>query len=99
MKIPTHFLPNFLHREATATAATVLLGLAIAQTMPRGPATAAQALIVMITSLVVGYGAGWIMRSPWAMALAPLAKSIFWVNPGGRPWVCCDAARAGEAAD
>lgn len=67
---------NLLHRGATATAAAVLLGLAIAQTMPRGPTTAAQALIVMLTSLAIGYGAGWIVRSPWAIALASFAYML-----------------------
>lgn len=67
---------NLLLRGVTATAAAVLLGLVIAQTMPRGPATAAQALIVMITSLAVGYSSAWIMLSPWAMVLTPLAYML-----------------------
>jgi proline iminopeptidase len=68
--------PNLLRRGAIATSASLLLGLSIAYTMPRGPTTASQALIVMMTSLVVGYGAGWMMRSPWAMVLAPLAYML-----------------------
>lgn len=59
--------PDLLRMGAIATAAAVLLGLSIAHTMPRGPTTASQALIVMITSFAVGYGAGWMMRSPRAM--------------------------------
>jgi proline iminopeptidase len=65
--------PNLWRRAAIATAAAVFLGLAIAQTMPRGPATTPQTLIVIITSLVVGYGTGWLLRSPWAMVIAPIA--------------------------
>ncbi|NJO72607.1 MAG: alpha/beta hydrolase [Leptolyngbyaceae cyanobacterium RM1_406_9] len=68
--------PNLLRRGAIATVAVGLLGLAITNTMPRGPATAIQAVIVMITSLVVGYSAGWMLRSPWAMALAPLTYTL-----------------------
>jgi proline iminopeptidase len=77
--------PNLLRRGAMAlgirsltiaTAAAVLLGLLSAYTMPRGPTTASQAVIVMLTSFAFGYGAGWIMRSPWAMGLAPLAYMI-----------------------
>lgn len=58
------------------TSASVLLGLGIAYTMPRSPTTASGALIVMATSLVLGYGAGWMMRSPWAMVLAPLSYML-----------------------
>jgi proline iminopeptidase len=76
--------PNLLHQDGMgkaqsttiATAATVFLGLLIAYTMPRGPTTASQVAIVMVTSFAVGYGAGWIMRSPWAMVLAPLAYML-----------------------
>jgi proline iminopeptidase len=67
---------NLWRRGAMGTLASVLLGLAIAYTMPRSPTTSSQALIVMATSLVVGYGAGWMMRSPWAMVLAPLAYML-----------------------
>jgi ABC-type spermidine/putrescine transport system permease subunit I len=49
---------NLWRRGAIATSASLLLGLSIAYTMPRGPTTASQALIVMVTSLVVGCGAG-----------------------------------------
>jgi proline iminopeptidase len=67
---------NLLRRGAIATAAVGLLGLAIAHTMPRGPTTAIQAVMVTIASLMVGYSAGWILRSPWAMVLAPLAYML-----------------------
>lgn len=72
MRIPL----NLWLRGAMGTAVGVLLGLSTAQTMPRGPTTASQALIVMVTSLAVGYGAGWMMRSPWAMVLALLAYML-----------------------
>jgi len=61
---------------AIATAAALLLGFAIAHFMPRGPATATQALIVMVTSFAVGGAAGLVMRSRWAMLLATLAYMI-----------------------
>jgi pimeloyl-ACP methyl ester carboxylesterase len=41
--------------------------------MPRGPVTGGQGLIVIGMSLVVGMAAGYLMRSRWAMVLAPLA--------------------------
>ena len=68
--------PNLLPMGAIATAAAVLLGLSIAHTMPRGPTTASQVLIVMVTSLALGGGAGWMLRSPWAIVLAPLAYML-----------------------
>jgi len=49
-----------------------LAGLVVAFTMPRGPATAVQALVVMVTSLAVGLLAGLLMRSRWAMLLTPV---------------------------
>jgi len=61
---------------AIATAAALLLGFAIAHVMPRGPATATQALIVMVTSFAVGGVAGLVMRSRWAMLLATIAYMI-----------------------
>jgi len=51
-------------------------GVAVSLAMPHGPATAAQALIVMLTGALVGMAAGWAMRSRWAMLLAPLAHII-----------------------
>jgi pimeloyl-ACP methyl ester carboxylesterase len=68
--------PNLLHMGAIETVVTGLLGLSIVHTMPRGPTTASQALIVMLTSLAVGYGAGWMIRSPWVMVLSPLAYML-----------------------
>jgi len=61
---------------AIATAVALLLGFAIAHFMPRGPATATQALIVMVTSFAVGGVAGLVMRSRWAMLLATIAYII-----------------------
>lgn len=61
---------------AVATVLVLLLGLAIAHTMPRGPATADQALIAMASSLIVGGIAGFILRSRWAMVITPLVYMI-----------------------
>ena len=41
--------------------------------MPRGPVTSGQGLAVIAISLAVGIAAGYVMRSRWAMVLAPLA--------------------------
>lgn len=62
--------------SAVVSVLALLLGLAIAQTMHRGPATAAQALIVMASSLIVGGVAGFILRSRWAMLIMPLVYMI-----------------------
>jgi pimeloyl-ACP methyl ester carboxylesterase len=45
----------------------VILGI----TMPRGPLTTPQALIALLSSLLVGGTAGFVMRSRWALLLAP----------------------------
>ncbi len=44
--------------------------------MPRGPVTAGQGLAVIAASLLVGVLAGYLMRSRWAMILAPLAYVV-----------------------
>ncbi len=41
--------------------------------MPRGPVSAGQGLAVITTSLLVGGLAGYLLRSRWAVLLAPLA--------------------------
>jgi pimeloyl-ACP methyl ester carboxylesterase len=41
--------------------------------MPRGPVTGAQGLVVISVSVLIGVAAGYVMRSRWAMLLAPLA--------------------------
>jgi pimeloyl-ACP methyl ester carboxylesterase len=44
--------------------------------MPRGPVTSGQALALLIVSVLVGFVAGWLLRSRWAMLLAPVAQII-----------------------
>lgn len=51
-------------------------GLLVAFMMPRGPATADQAALVMVLGLAVGFAAGLVLPSRWAMLLAP-AVHIF----------------------
>jgi proline iminopeptidase len=61
-------------RTAAATAGlSALAGLAVALVMPRGPVTSAQALGLLASSLLVGTVAGLVMRSRWAVLVAPLA--------------------------
>jgi proline iminopeptidase len=59
-----------------AVGVAALTGLIIALTLPRGPTTTAQALIVLITGLAVGVLAGLAMQSRWAMFIAPVAYII-----------------------
>jgi hypothetical protein len=56
---------------AVAATGAGILGVILGLTMPRGPVTTAQALIAMLVSLLVGGIAGLVMRSRWAMLLAP----------------------------
>ena len=48
-----------------------LTAVVSSEPMPRGPVTGGQALIVIAVSLVVGMAAGYLMRSRWAVLLAP----------------------------
>ncbi len=73
------------HRLAGAIVAgglAALAGLATGLAMPRSPATAGQALILMALGLCVGLAAGLAMRSRWALLLAPAAYIL--ANEVGR---------------
>jgi proline iminopeptidase len=61
---------------AAAVGLGALTALVSSMPMPRGPVTGGQGLIVIGTSLVVGMAAGYLMRSRWALVLAPLAYII-----------------------
>ena len=54
----------------------VLVGVSVALTMPRGPATAVQALVVMVSGLAVGLIAGLVLHSRWAILLIPVIYII-----------------------
>lgn len=59
-------------RLAATTGAAVTTGLIAAVLMPRGPVTSSQALVLMALGLLTGIAAGFILRSRWAMLLAPV---------------------------
>jgi proline iminopeptidase len=64
------------HRWLGATTVVALGALAAlisSVPMPRGPVTGPQGLAVIGTSLLVGVAGGYLMRSRWALLLAPLA--------------------------
>lgn len=55
-----------------ATAGIVFVtGILTAMIMPRGPVTTSQALLLMAIGVLTGIIAGFLMRSRWAMLLAP----------------------------
>jgi proline iminopeptidase len=58
---------------AAAVGLGALTALISSVPMPRGPVTGGEALVVIGTSLLVGVGAGYLMRSRWALLVAPLA--------------------------
>ncbi|HVL25914.1 MAG TPA: alpha/beta hydrolase [Thermomicrobiales bacterium] len=60
-------------RIAAAAGIAALTGLLVGLVMPRGPVTTAQALMLMVTGAVTGIAAGFVLRSRWAMLLAPVA--------------------------
>ncbi|MBK8905290.1 MAG: alpha/beta fold hydrolase [Anaerolineaceae bacterium] len=60
---------NRLLSLAITTAVAALVGLVVALTMPRGPATAIQALAVMGSSLIVGLMAGRLICRRWSLLL------------------------------
>lgn len=70
-----------------ALAAAVLWGVLVVFTMPHGPATARQALVVMFLGLGVGGFAGLAAPSRWALLAAPAAHlvsmELLWLNVPG----------------
>ncbi len=75
-RLPGRVWSNRWIGVAVVVAIAALTGLLVALTMPRGPATAAQALIVMAIGLAVGLTAGLALPSRWTMLLAPVAHVL-----------------------
>ena len=63
-------------RLVAATVIAALSGLAVGLVMPRGPVTSGQALSLLIVGVLVGFVAGWVLRSRWAMLLAPATQIV-----------------------
>ena len=63
-------------RLVAATVIAALSGLGTGLAMPRGPVTSGQALALLVVSVLVGFVAGWVLHSRWAMLLAPVAQII-----------------------
>lgn len=59
-------------RLAAVGLLSILWGLLVGWWTPRGPGTAAEALVSIGASLAVGLAAGWLTRSRWAMLAAPV---------------------------
>jgi proline iminopeptidase len=63
-------------RLVTTVVLSGLSGLAVGLAMPRGPVTSGEALALLSVGLVVGFVSGLILRSRWAMLVAPVAQVI-----------------------
>jgi proline iminopeptidase len=61
---------------AVAAGIAVLAGALVSLTLPRGPTTQTQALLVLVSGLIVGVLAGLAMRSRWAMLFVPLVHIL-----------------------
>jgi len=59
-------------RALEAGAVAGLAGVVSGWLIPRGSVRTVAALIPVVWALAVGFGAGWLMRSRWAMLLAPV---------------------------
>lgn len=53
-----------------------MAGIIVALTLPRGPTTQTQGLLVLVSGLIVGLIAGYAMRSGLALLLAPLIHVV-----------------------
>jgi proline iminopeptidase len=57
---------------AAALGVPAVAGVLVGIVMPRGPVTAVQGLTVILLGILVGFAAGLVLRSRWAMLLAPV---------------------------
>jgi pimeloyl-ACP methyl ester carboxylesterase len=60
----------------TAGVIAATWGLLSAWWMPRGPLTSAAAIMSIVVSLGVGWASGFVLRSRWAMLLAPVVYAV-----------------------
>jgi proline iminopeptidase len=65
-----------VYRWLFVIAVAGLSGFGVGLAMPRGPVTSGQALALLVVSVVVGLVAGWVLRSRWAMLIAPVAQIV-----------------------
>lgn len=63
-------------RWLVAALPAALAGLLAGWLIPRGPVTTTQAVTALLVALLVGAGTGWLLRSRWAIALAPAVFMI-----------------------
>jgi proline iminopeptidase len=63
-------------RLALATVASMIVAFVLVLLMPRGPLTATQALVAIFAGLAVGLATGYVMRSRWAMLVAPFVVAV-----------------------
>lgn len=61
---------------ALSTGVAAAAGIVAAVLTPRGPVTTAEALAWMAAGLLVGLACGYLLRSRWALLLAPLAFAV-----------------------
>ncbi|MGZ8769356.1 alpha/beta fold hydrolase, partial [Aeromicrobium sp.] len=71
---------RFDHVAAARTRTRALVAVAVAGVagavsgwlIPRGPVTTGETLSAVVAALAVGFATGWLMRSRWAMLIAPV---------------------------
>jgi proline iminopeptidase len=68
--------PRPWQRLVAGTVIAALSGLGIGLAMPRGPVTSGQALALLVVSVLVGFLVGFVLRSRWAMLIAPVAQIV-----------------------
>lgn len=59
-------------RAVTAGLVLVLAGVLAGWLIPMGPVTTVEALVAVVAALLVGFTTGWLLRTRWAMLLAPV---------------------------
>ena len=63
-------------RLALAVGGSAAVAVGLVLLMPRGPVTATQALIALVCGLALGVVTGYVMRSRWAMLVAPVVVAV-----------------------
>jgi proline iminopeptidase len=61
---------------ALSTVLAAVTGLLVSAATPRGPVSAEEAIVIMVVGIAIGLVAGFVMRTGWAMLIAPVSFLI-----------------------
>ncbi len=70
------FLETAPRRVVSAVGLVVLAAALAGWLIPRGPVTTTEAVLSVLAAVAVGVGAGWLLRTQWALLVAPVTFMV-----------------------